>query len=107
MTPPKPSARPKYASPQERSAEFAAHQEKLKEEAAARRQAAVDEPTASASRAPRAAAADAPASTTASTPRRNCAGGAAGPTPARVTTHPSDACLHHRMRGRGVTEFRL
>ena len=45
MTPPKPSARPKYASPQERSAEFAAHQEKLKQVAAARRQAAVDEPT--------------------------------------------------------------
>ena len=44
MTPPKPSARPKYASPQERSAEFAAHQEKLKEEAAARRQAAADAP---------------------------------------------------------------
>ena len=44
MTPPKPSARPKYASPQERSAEFAAHQEKLKEEAAERRQAAADAP---------------------------------------------------------------
>lgn len=42
MAPPKPPAqpRPRSASPAERSAEFAAHQQQLKEEAAERRRVA-------------------------------------------------------------------
>jgi hypothetical protein len=37
MTPPKPSPKPRSASPADRSADNQAHQAKLKEEAAARR----------------------------------------------------------------------
>ena len=46
MTPPKPPSqpRPRSASPAERSVEFAAHQQKLKDEAAERRQVAADAP---------------------------------------------------------------
>lgn len=47
MTPPSnPAPRPRSASPAERSAEFAAHQQKLKDEAAARRKAAEADPAA-------------------------------------------------------------
>ena len=46
MTPPKPAPRPRSASPADRSAEHAAHQQKLKEEAAARRAQDAADPTA-------------------------------------------------------------
>ncbi|MDA0179241.1 hypothetical protein OJ997_02945 [Solirubrobacter phytolaccae] len=45
MTPPKPGPRPRSASPAERSEEFAAHQQKLKDEAAERRRVAEANPT--------------------------------------------------------------
>jgi hypothetical protein len=48
MTPPKPPSqpRPRSASPAERSAEFASHQQQLKEEAAERRRQAQTNPDA-------------------------------------------------------------
>jgi hypothetical protein len=42
--PPNPAPRPRSASPAERSVEFAAHQQKLKDEAAERRKVAQDAP---------------------------------------------------------------
>lgn len=46
MTPPKPApqGKPRSASPAERSAEFAAHQQQLKDEAAERRRLAEEAP---------------------------------------------------------------
>jgi len=44
--PPNPTPRPRSASPAERSVEFAAHQQKLKDEAAERRKAAEAAPPA-------------------------------------------------------------
>jgi hypothetical protein len=46
MTPPKPApqGRPRSASPAERSVEFAAHQQQLKDEAAERRRVAEEAP---------------------------------------------------------------